>query len=176
MANAIISTTTVLAAKKRRIFLRVLSECGSVLEAAKACGYTSSSYMQKYRAEHEDFAEEWAHAVDAAADRLENEADRRAVEGVSEPIMYKGAVVGFKQNYSDALLMFRLRGLRPDMYRENARGGDVNVNFGIAVIPVTAKSDEAWEQRALNMHDNQKVLRLEDKPVENNMTRVRRGD
>ena len=174
--NAIVSTKTLIAQKKRRIFLKVLAETGRVLEAAKACGYTSSDYIQKYRRENDDFAEEWDHAVIVATDRLEQEADRRAHDGVLKPLMYKGQVVGYETVYSDALLMFRLRGLKPDMYRETARGGDMNISFGVAVLPMTAKSDEAWEQRALNMHDDQKVIVLEDKPVENNLIRVRRGD
>ena len=90
--------------------------------------------------------------------------------------MYKGEVVGYETQYSDALIMFLLRGMKPEKYRENARGGDMNISFGVAVLPMTAKSDEAWEQRALNMHDDQKVIVLEDKPVENNLIRVRRGD
>jgi hypothetical protein len=38
---------------------------------------------------------------------------------------------------------------------------------GGAVVPDTAKSEEDWESRAVEMHQNQKVITLEDKPTEN---------
>ena len=64
--NAIVSTKTVIAQKKRRIFLKVLAETGRVIDAAKACGYTSPDYLQKYRRENDDFAEEWDQSLETA--------------------------------------------------------------------------------------------------------------
>lgn len=166
----------VLAKKKRRVFLDILAKTGRVAEAARAVGYTDTATIQQFRRNDEDFAEAWEHALEAAADILEEEADRRAIEGVLEPVFYKGKVAGYKTNHSDTLLMFRLRGLKPGIYRENQRGGDTNINFGIAVLPMTAPNDEQWEQRAIVMHDEQKTITIEAKPVENQMARIKRGD
>lgn len=169
-------TGVVMARKKRRAFLSVLAKTGRVAEAARACGFQDTSTLQRYRRENDDFSEEWDIAIEAAANILEEEAIRRATEGVLEPVYYKGEVAGYKTNYSDALMMFMLRGLKPTVYRETARGGETNINFGIAVLPMTAQSEESWQDRALLMHSKQKPIILEAKPVENQMARVERGD
>lgn len=53
------------------------------------------------------------------ADALEDEARRRAM-GVAEDVYDgKGNVVGTRMRYSDLLLMFLLKGLKPEKYREN---------------------------------------------------------
>jgi hypothetical protein len=166
----------VLAKKKRRVFLDVLAKTGRVAEAARACGYTDTAALQAHRRNDEDFAEAWSQALEAAAHVFEEEATRRAIDGVHEPVYYKGEVVGYKLNHSDPLLMFMLRGLKPDTYRENARGHDMNINFGIAVLPMTAPSEGAWEERAVTMHNEQKTIIIDEKPVDNNMTRIKRSD
>lgn len=179
MTNAVVQhkdSRAVLAKKKRRVFLGVLAKTGRVAEAARAVGYTDTATLQAFRRQDEDFAEAWNYALEAAANVLEEEAIRRATEGVLEPVYYKGMVAGYKINYSDTLLMFVLRGLKPGTYRENQRGGDTNINFGIAVLPMTAPSEEQWEQRAVTMHSEQKVITIEAKPVENQMNRIKRGD
>ncbi len=166
----------VLAKKKRRVFLRVLAETGVVAEAARACGWTDTSTIQRYRNEDEEFAEAWDLSLQAAAHVLEAEAIRRAMEGEMKPIYYKGAIAGYETKRSDTLMMFMLRGMKPDVYRDNARGGDMNINFGVAVLPMTAPSDDDWEKRAVIMHDSQKTITLEAKPVENQMARIQRSD
>ncbi len=53
-------------------------------------------------------------AKEEVADLLEAEAWRRAVEGVEKPVgWYKGKPGGYVREYSDTLLIFPLRGLRP---------------------------------------------------------------
>lgn len=37
-------------------------------------------------------------------------------------------------------------------------------------------AEDAWEARALAMHENQKPIHIEAKPQENAMTRIERGD
>lgn len=173
MAKAL--TSIALSKKKRKVFLSILAQTGKVAEASRAVGYLNTSFLTKLRREDEDFAEEWDLALESAKHVLEEEAVRRATEGVMEPTYYKGEVVGYTLKYSDALLMFILRKLDPS-YRDTGRQGDTNINFGIAVLPMTAQSDEAWEQRALEMHDSQQTITLEAKPIENTLTRVQRGD
>ena len=53
-------------------------------------------------------------------DRMERECDRRAVEGNLRPIYYKGQRVGAVREYSDNLLMFRMKALASNKYRDNA--------------------------------------------------------
>jgi hypothetical protein len=58
-------------------------------------------------------------AKEMAADRLEEEAWRRAVDGVDEPVgFYRGKPSAWVKRYSDTLLIFLLKALRPEKYRE----------------------------------------------------------
>jgi hypothetical protein len=65
-----------------------------------------------------DFAKRWQEALDEAADILEKEAWRRAAEGTEEPVFHKGDICGHVRRYSDNLLMFMLKGMRPEKFRE----------------------------------------------------------
>ena len=69
-------------------------------------------------------------AKSMAGDFLEDEALRRAVEGIQKPIFYKGEHVDNVTEYSDLLLIVALKGAKPEKYRENARlqvEGDITV-------------------------------------------------
>jgi hypothetical protein len=57
-------------------------------------------------------------ALETFREKCEKSIDKRAFEGVDEPIYFEGEVVGHKKKYSDALAMFRLRGLAPETYSE----------------------------------------------------------
>jgi hypothetical protein len=82
----------------RPAFLENVRSSGNVSLAAAAAGVDRST---AYAAASHDpaFAADWAMAADEAVDGLEAEARRRALAG------------------SDQLLMFLLRGLRPERYR-----------------------------------------------------------
>ena len=64
---------------------------------------------QRYRS----FAAAWADALEEAADRLEMEAFRRAVEGIGEDSYFRSDLVGSVTRYSNRLLMFLLKAQRP---------------------------------------------------------------
>lgn len=103
--------------KKKEEFLLQLPETGgNVSKAAQLIGVTRKS-LYEHRQQDEEFAKEWDKAVDQGIDRLEDEAKRRAFEGVDEPILYKGDVVQYITKYSDTLLIFLLKGHR-EKYRE----------------------------------------------------------
>ena len=169
MANAI--TRIELSKKKKRLFLDILSKTGQVTEAARSVGYTSTQHLHLMRREDEEFAADWADAIEAAGDFLKAEAWRRAHDGVLEPTYYKGEIVGYTTKYSDALMMFLIRQNDPS-FRDTGGPGSLNVNFGVAIMPMQAVDDGAWENRAINMHNNQEVITLEAKPVENHMVRA----
>lgn len=61
---------------------------------------------------------------DAVAAVLEAEADRRATRGYREPIHVGGKLIGHRRKYSDALLMFRLRALRPQLYAAPSKSSE----------------------------------------------------
>src|SRR6185369_2082835 len=85
-------------------FFAALESSGSVTEACKAA-QISRVTVYEHKREDTKFAERWEQALDAGADTLEDEARRRAMAGLS-----KG---------SDTLLMFLLKGLRPQRWRES---------------------------------------------------------
>ncbi|HEX9445702.1 MAG TPA: hypothetical protein VGA73_16380 [Candidatus Binatia bacterium] len=54
------------------------------------------------------------------ADAVEEEVWRRAYEGYETPIVYRGEITGHYKTYSDALAMFMLKSLRPEVYGDGA--------------------------------------------------------
>ena len=151
--------TVKLSDRKIKKFLSTLRRTGKVSFSARAAGYADSSYMHKLKAADANFAKAWDEALNAAHDMLEDEAMRRAVEGVDKPVMYKGEVVAYEKEYSDQLLMFLLRGNRPDKFRDNVQViGTINHNVGIAILPLQAPRLEDWERAALEVQGSQKLL------------------
>ena len=102
---------------KKRAFLAAYAEVGNVSQAAKIAGIDRQTHYD-WKRNDPDYAEAFGHAEEMAADRLEQEARRRAVKGVEEPIFYQGKKVGTVQKYSDTLLIFLLKGARPEKYAE----------------------------------------------------------
>ncbi len=124
-------------------FLEALADTGIVYRAAKLAG-TSRSRVYELRKADPDFAKAWAEAEEIAADRLEEEARRRAVDGVLEPVVSGGRVVRDDEGnplairrYSDALLTIMLRARRPEQYRDQKliHAGDPDSPLGFIVIP-----------------------------------------
>jgi len=68
--------------------------------------------------EDADYKAAFAEAEKRAVMALEDEAVRRAREGVRRPVRYKGKIVGYETDYSDQLLVFLLKNWAPDKYRE----------------------------------------------------------
>lgn len=98
------------------VFLADLRDRGNVTLAAKVAGYARSSLYERIK-EDPSFAQAVDDARAEYQSRLELEADRRAVEGVEKPVFYQGEVCGHVREYSDNLLMFRLKRLDPG-YRD----------------------------------------------------------
>ena len=99
------------------LFFAALENGFPVRAACEAAGYARRC-VYRWRKEHEDFAQSWAEALMVAADLLEEEADRRGRDGYDEPVFFQGEVRGAKRKYSDALLLARLKALKPEHYRE----------------------------------------------------------
>ena len=99
-------------------FLAELARCGLVTQAARLAGYTRSR-VYAWRREDADFRDRWDDAIAEYVETLESEADRRAVEGILKPVFYLGEPCGAIPQYSDTLLIFRLKALKPEMYRDH---------------------------------------------------------
>ena len=99
----------------REAFLAVLAEEGSVTKACKLVGVSRRS-IYDWREDDKSFAAEWDKALSLGVNAIEDEAIRRAKEGVEHKVYYKGASVGSYQEYSDQLMMFFLRAAKPEKY------------------------------------------------------------
>jgi hypothetical protein len=105
--------------KKDEKFLAHLAVTADVTASAKAAGYSRRS-VYEWKETDEVWRDRWEEAWHMGVDALEEEALRRGVEGVLEPVWHKGEIVGHRRNYSDNLLMFMLKGRRPGTFRDNA--------------------------------------------------------
>lgn len=124
--------------KKMAMFLDFVASTGVISNSAGQAGLDRPS-LYDYRHKFPPFKRAWERALRMSADTLEDEATRRAVQGVNEPIIYKG-----RQQYeinqdgtfvldeegsriplcvnrkSDLLIMFLLKGRRPIRFRDNS--------------------------------------------------------
>jgi hypothetical protein len=104
---------------RRAVFLKALSDTGSVSTAVAVAG-TSRTRVYELRKADPAFASAWEEAEEIAADGLEEEARRRAVEGVEEPLVSAGKLVRddngrpmLVRRYSDNLLLALIKARRP---------------------------------------------------------------
>ena len=105
--------------RRQQAFLAAYMELGTVAAAMKAVGIGPLTHHQWLQAQPE-YAEAFALAREAAADLLEAEAVRRALEGVEQPVFYQGKPCGAVRRYSDTLMMFLLKAMRPERFRDRA--------------------------------------------------------
>ena len=99
----------------RKAFLQALRDTANVRAACMAAGVNSST-VYRARARDRDFRRKWDRAMDEAADLLFAEAMRRATKGIETPVFYRGRQTATRVHKSDALLMFLLRGLKPEVF------------------------------------------------------------
>lgn len=77
---------------KHELFLEELARTGHPASAAKKLGYCNASGLYQKRKDDPEFAARWEAALDAYAGTLEAEAHRRAVQGISKPVVYQGGL------------------------------------------------------------------------------------
>lgn len=130
--------------EKQRAFLSAyVRNGGRMSTACKELGIdrTNPYYWLKTSSE---FADAFEVAKELSILELEAEAIRRGFEGVDKPITYKGEITDTYKDFSDTLLIFTLKGLKPDKYRERfehtgANGGPIEIQAGIDFAQVPGK-------------------------------------
>lgn len=118
-------------------FLAALAAGWSVTKAAEAIGIARRTAYD-WRDTGADFAKLWDDAVEAGTDLMEDEAVRRAVEGVPRPVFYQGKVVGAVLEYSDELLIRMLKARRKAKYSDRVESAVSNT---VRVVEVTSFAD-----------------------------------
>lgn len=147
----------------RQKFFDTLAATGSVTEACKAAG-VSRTAVYVLRDKDEVFKGQWDVAAKLGADALEDEAVRRAMEGIDKPIVWQGEIMQDTivdnatgevksvprtvKEFDNGLLKFLLAANKPDKFKnrtaveESGPGGGpiqhlntIRVEFVDAVDP-----------------------------------------
>jgi hypothetical protein len=113
--------------ERAKKFLSALSEGKSVKAAClliKICRTTA----YKWKEENEDFSTSWDQAIEDGTDLLEDEAWRRAVEGVEKPVgFFEGVPSTYVQQYSDSLLLALLKARRRSKFGDKIESTNLNL-------------------------------------------------
>jgi hypothetical protein len=119
-------------------FLAMISQGYSVSKGVTEAGVNRKT-IYDWRNKDEDFADAWDEAIKSGNERLEDEAVRRAVEGVQRPVFGKLGKIGDITEYSDTLLKFMLVGRNRKKYGSKttveltgANGGPVRAAQAVA--------------------------------------------
>lgn len=130
---------------RREAFLKAFAVIGTVSAAAEAAGVDRSTHYEWLN--DPEYAADFEQAAQAAADLLEREAVRRAVQGTTRGVYHQGQKVGEETHYSDTLLMFLLNGRRPEVFRRE-RTIMAGAGFDAQGRPYAAVVDEHGEALA----------------------------
>ena len=104
-------------ATKKQRFLEAYVDKGTVRAGCLAAGLVRQT-IYKWLKRDQPFQKAFDEARADATDKLEEEARRRAVDGTIRPVYHQGKMVGGYREHSDTLLIFLLKGAKPDVYRE----------------------------------------------------------
>lgn len=105
---------------RKQAYLLALAVIGHRARAAAACNI-SPHLVYNWRRDDDIFDRQYNEALECAVEMMEDEAFRRGVEGVLKPIYQGGRLVGAQREFSDGLLMFTLKGARPDKYADRTK-------------------------------------------------------
>lgn len=139
-------------------FLRAFAFRGIILDGIQAA-QVSRNTVWTWRQTMEWFDLLYEQAIEEAADRIEAEAYRRAIQGYDEPVVYQGQMtqvidhdtgevrVLTIRKYSDSLTALMLKGAKPEKYRERQQVEHTGGAGGVLVVPA-AVDPEAWAKVA----------------------------
>jgi hypothetical protein len=125
-------------------FLNVFRERGNVRSSCIACKIGRSTVYERLERDPA-FRQAFQDAREDAADRLEDEAWRRAHDGIESKIFSKdGDEIGTEVKYSDTLLIVLLKANRPGKFSERYKVNDTDVDNEIdRLMAKLASSKEA---------------------------------
>lgn len=110
---------------QKRTFLLAYASGRTIARACDVADVGRQTHYDWLNHEHDE-RDAYRLAFDEAKERrfevLEQEARRRAVEGCATPIFDKeGNQIGTELEYSDVLLIFLMKGSKPEIYRDNVK-------------------------------------------------------
>jgi len=116
--------------------LGMLAELPNITVVCKLVGIHPSVFYRT-RKNDSDFDEGVKYAMEQGYDLIEEEARRRAVDGVLEPVFYRGEEVGEIRKYSDQLLVTLLKGYKPRKFNPGVKitagneGEKISMSFNL---------------------------------------------
>lgn len=134
-------------AERQALVLAAYEVTGKVIRSCRAAGVGRRTHYDWL--EHDpEYRERFEEAHAAYLEALEAEADRRAVEGVEKPAgWYKGVAGGTVREYSDGLMLARLKAELPDKYRDR-----IELKGALANLDMARLSDEQIARIAAGEH------------------------
>lgn len=130
--------------EKEKFLQKLKSFNGNVSQAARSIKIGRSA-IYEHKKDDADFSKAWDEIIDGLVDDAEKELYRRAVKGVRKPVFYKGEEVAAIKEYSDTLLMFFLKGKKPQTYRERF---DIDANVkGTLDVNIAAAIDQLYDAK-----------------------------
>ncbi len=155
----------------KRLFLEKYPKYGTIEATLRAIGLKSRTSFYGWLKADPKFKDDFEEVKQIYIEKLEQEADRRAIEGINKPVFYKGKLVTDAtgnpvtiKEYSDTLLIFRLKALAPEKYRERI---DNNVDLrtpGAIALRVIYDDNRKAKQRDSGTPETATLPAGEDTP------------
>jgi len=129
----------------QELWLEAFKQSGSVGQACETAGIPVPTAEAWADRDMYGFKTRKAAAAQAFMGKVEAEINRRAIDGVDKPVIYKGEITDSYREYSDNLLMFRAKRLDPnyrDNYSDQSKGQGVPVTVITINVPAGATPPE----------------------------------
>ena len=136
--------TQVQTVQRKKAFLDAFRVSGNMWASCHVTGIGRTN-VYTWRDKDRRFAAALIEAENEAAEHLEAEALRRAVDGIEEPVYQGGHMVGVVRRYSDTLLIFLLKGAKPEKYKDR---WELAGKDGMPLLSMTALLQMAQVQDA----------------------------
>jgi len=111
---------TITKLNRQQLFLDAYSQTSLINKSCEAAGITKYTVFLWNR-DDLDFKKRYDDAEIVVGNNLEDEARRRACEGVERTVYQGGRDVGKFREYSDGLLRFLIRGAKPEKYADRTK-------------------------------------------------------
>lgn len=134
-------------AAAKAVYLEKLTETGLRVHSARAAGVTSST-VRHHRLADADFAAREEEAEAHHTETCLQELHRRAVQGYDKPVFWQGAQAGVVREYSDALLLAKVR----------ARAGEYRQGDKLTIDQTTKHSGHIVHADLEALDDTQRAL------------------
>ncbi len=118
--------------QRKEVYLNELRRTG-IKKQARIVANVSPSCVERHRKRHPEFQQAELDSLVSYCQKIEEEINRRAIEGVSRPVYQGGKQVGSIREYSDALLI-RLAKRHIPSYRDSIKvDQDTNHSGAVAL-------------------------------------------